>query len=205
MKYTPTPSKNAYCYDGPLVLRQFGPNPKDAADVLETYPWCASVSTTSSCNSCGQAAVCVGRVAVQRICLPSPCALTVCGGLFRSKLTSAVAMQDVGLRHGGMRSICNWVGKVARFACSPPPAPLNSLPPSHAVASLPRFAPPSRHRRSAVDVCYACAGFPNLYQPENDPSSAQYVQPDSTSTAGSQGKRRSRKLQMLQWATGKSW
>jgi len=46
MKYTPKPSKNAYCYDGPLVLRQFGPNPNDAADVLETYPWYAHVSAT---------------------------------------------------------------------------------------------------------------------------------------------------------------
>ena len=42
MKYNPTPTKNAYCYDGPLALRQFGPDPNDAADVLETYPWCAS-------------------------------------------------------------------------------------------------------------------------------------------------------------------
>ena len=40
MKYKPKPSKNFYCYDGPLLLRQFGPDPNDAADVLETYPWC---------------------------------------------------------------------------------------------------------------------------------------------------------------------
>ena len=42
MKYKPTPTEHAYCYDGPLALRQFGPDPNDAADVLETYPWCAS-------------------------------------------------------------------------------------------------------------------------------------------------------------------
>ena len=47
MKYRPTPSANSYCYDGPLALRQFGPDPNDAADVLETYPWCAPVKLTS--------------------------------------------------------------------------------------------------------------------------------------------------------------
>lgn len=41
MKYRPQPTAAAYCYDGPLALRQFGPDPNDAADVLETYPWCA--------------------------------------------------------------------------------------------------------------------------------------------------------------------
>jgi len=40
MKYQPQPSGNAWCYDGPLALRQFGPDANDAADVLETYPWC---------------------------------------------------------------------------------------------------------------------------------------------------------------------
>lgn len=41
MKYQPEPSAKAWCYDGPMGLRQFGPDPNDAADVLETYPWCA--------------------------------------------------------------------------------------------------------------------------------------------------------------------
>jgi hypothetical protein len=42
MRYQPVPTEKAYCYDGPLALRQFGPDPNDAADVLETYPWCAN-------------------------------------------------------------------------------------------------------------------------------------------------------------------
>ncbi len=41
MRYKPKPSKGAWCYDGPMVLRQFGPRPADGADVLEAYPWCA--------------------------------------------------------------------------------------------------------------------------------------------------------------------
>ena len=40
MKYKPQPSKGAWCYDGPMVLRQFGPRPADGADILESYPWC---------------------------------------------------------------------------------------------------------------------------------------------------------------------
>lgn len=42
MRYQPVPTEKAYCYDGPLLLRQFGPDPNDAADVLETYPWCGN-------------------------------------------------------------------------------------------------------------------------------------------------------------------
>ncbi len=35
MKYKPRPTPGAACYDGLLALRGFGPNPADAADVLE--------------------------------------------------------------------------------------------------------------------------------------------------------------------------
>lgn len=35
MRYKPTPTPGAMCYDGLLALRQFGPNPGDAAGVLE--------------------------------------------------------------------------------------------------------------------------------------------------------------------------
>ena len=48
MRYQPEPSQNAWCYDGPMVLRQFGPDPNDAADVLETYPWCAAYPSIPS-------------------------------------------------------------------------------------------------------------------------------------------------------------
>jgi hypothetical protein len=39
MRYQPEPTANAYCYDGPLAARQFGPNPDDVAEVLDAYPW----------------------------------------------------------------------------------------------------------------------------------------------------------------------
>ena len=55
MRYTPAPTGEAYCYDGPLALRQFGPEASDAANVLETYPWCAALSTSfcgKSVESC---------------------------------------------------------------------------------------------------------------------------------------------------------
>ena len=35
MRYKPRPTPGAVCYDGLLALRGFGPNPADAADVLE--------------------------------------------------------------------------------------------------------------------------------------------------------------------------
>lgn len=35
MRYQPTPSPGAMCYDGLLALRQFGPHPADPADVLK--------------------------------------------------------------------------------------------------------------------------------------------------------------------------
>ncbi len=47
MRYKPKPSKGAWCYDGPMVLRQFGPRPADGADVLEAYPWCAGAAVAS--------------------------------------------------------------------------------------------------------------------------------------------------------------
>ena len=37
MRYRPTPSEGAMCYDGLLALRQFGPKPADAAAVLDAY------------------------------------------------------------------------------------------------------------------------------------------------------------------------
>jgi len=97
-------------------------------------------------------------------------------------------------------------GQVCQLPSDPPTStpclpPITSLPLSTAP---PRQGPP-RQGWPPVKVGYARAGFPNLYQPENDPSSASYVQPNTTSIAGSQGKRRSRKLQMLQWATGMPW
>ena len=41
MKYKPQPTAGAVCYDGLLALRGFGPNPADAADILEA---CATLS-----------------------------------------------------------------------------------------------------------------------------------------------------------------
>ena len=50
MKYKPQPTEGSYCYDGRLALRQFGPEFKDSADVLETYPWLLDVGNAECAN-----------------------------------------------------------------------------------------------------------------------------------------------------------
>ena len=59
IEYKPKPTPGAACYDGLLALRGFGPNPADAADVLES---CATLS-----NLCRAAISFLPRFNVQRV------------------------------------------------------------------------------------------------------------------------------------------
>ena len=208
MKYTPTPTKNAYCYDGPLVLRQFGPDPNDAADVLETYPWCAHFSIKTGLHlNFGLSGCLTARTSTAACIAEGPCdalvlrlsIASVLRGLLSSRIVVMtlrlanvviINVQDAGLRHGGMRAIHYRLGEVARYRIPAyVPFLLRLLPMVH-WASLCMLPP---------------AGFPNLYVPEKDPSSPSFAKAAKNSTAGKDGKRRSRRLHMLDWATGLSW
>ena len=55
MRYKPRPTPGAACYDGLLALRGFGPNPADAADVLEACALCTYSEGNASSSTCATA------------------------------------------------------------------------------------------------------------------------------------------------------